>query len=144
MANYGAEKRIELRYHVLNVRNFRVKDNNATLMCNMDINIKFIVFDKDEEKVALDVNQLNSKMFFHIENQGGGVFNADVDSYTIGKPVVEESGLGQPPLPESNDTTPAEPRKNKGLNLHKIHAFLTKMKPTVIENMDNMLKNKPF
>jgi len=56
VANYGSEKKIELRYHVLNVRNFRVKDNNATLMCNMDINIKFIVFDKDEEKVALDVN----------------------------------------------------------------------------------------
>jgi len=136
VANFGAEKRIELRYHVLNVRNFRVKDNNATLMCNMDINIKFIVFDKDEEKVALDVNQVNSKMFFHIENQGAGVFNADVDSYTIGKPVVLESALGQPPMPErdANDTSPApEPRKNKGLNIHKIHAFLTKMKPTVIE-----------
>lgn len=57
-----------------------------------------------------------------------------------------ESGLGQPPLPvaDANDTTPPEPRKNKGLNIHKIHAFLTKMKPTVIEKMDAYLKDKPF
>jgi len=52
----------------MNVRNFRVKDNNATLMCIMDINVQFIVFDKDEEKLALEVNQMNSKMYFHIEN----------------------------------------------------------------------------
>jgi len=52
--------------------------------------------------------------------------------------------LGQPPLPASNDTTVVEPRKNKGLNLHKIHGFLAKMKPTVIENMDKFLSAKPF
>lgn len=67
VANFGEEKKIELRYKVLNARNFRVKANNSTLMCLMDINIKFIVFDKDEEKLALELTQFNSKMYFHIE-----------------------------------------------------------------------------
>jgi hypothetical protein len=67
VANYGADKKIELRYKVLNARNFRVKANNSTLMALMDINIKFIVFDKDEEKLALELTQFNSKMYFHIE-----------------------------------------------------------------------------
>lgn len=51
----------------MNVRNFRVKNNNATLVCNMDINIKFMVMDTDEEKLALECMQWNSLMYFHIE-----------------------------------------------------------------------------
>lgn len=110
----------------------------------MDINIKFIVFDKDEEKTALEVTQFNSLMYFHIEPQGSGTFNADVDGYTIGRLRVIQSNLGQPPAPSSNGTDAPAPRKNFGLNMHKIHAFLTKMKPTVIAQMDSYLAGKPF
>lgn len=43
VAKFGADKPVELRFKVKNVRNFRVTKNNATLMCNMDFNIKFVV-----------------------------------------------------------------------------------------------------
>ena len=56
--------------------------------------------------------------------------------------------MGQPPLPTptnaSADEPPPEPRKHFGLHLHKIHGFLTKMKPTVIEQFDHYLQSKPF
>lgn len=132
VAKFGEDRPVELRYKVLNARNFRVKDNNATLVSKMDINIKFIVMAEDEEKLALDVTQFNSRMYFHIEPQGGGVFNADVDGYTIGRLRVIESNLGQPPPPPSNGTDDTPPPKNFGLKIHAIHRFLTKMKPTVI------------
>lgn len=73
-----------------------------------------------------------------------GRISLHINGKTVGRLRVLTSNLGLPPVevpdPNStNGTDDVEPLKNFGLNMHKIHAFLMKFKPTLINNFNEML-----
>ena len=58
-----------------------------------------------------------------------GHITLTITGKTVGRLSVTESKLGMPPAPppdpNNTDSAGSEPRKNFGLNMHKIHKFLT-------------------
>lgn len=75
-----------------------------------------------------------------------GHINLIITGKTVGRLKVEVSNLGMPPPPppsnstNSTDADDNEPIKNFGLNMHKVHAFLTKFKPTLMSNFNELLQ----
>lgn len=114
-------------------------------MLNCDMDIQFWVMDqKNGPKLALELTQNNVVFFFTADMDSGGKINIKIVGKTVGRLTVTTSNLGQPPPPPpSNDTSQDdnEPKKNFGLNMHKIHAFLTKFKPALIERFNDLLRD---
>jgi len=111
-------------------------------MLNCDMDIQFWVMDKSGPKLALELTQNNVIFYFTADMESTGKVDLKITGKTVGRLSVTTSNLGQPPPPPpSNDTSQDdnEPKKNFGLNMHKIHAFLTKFKPTLISNFNDLL-----
>lgn len=116
-------------------------------MANSDMRIEFWVLDpKNGSKLALSLTQSNVIFYFTADVESSGKIDLTITGKTVGRLKVEESNLGQPPPePPANgtngtDDTDNEPKKNFGLNMHKIHAFLTQFKPTLITNFNGLLQ----
>lgn len=141
MANYGEEQPVELHYTVEGIRNFRIKKNNGTMMLNCDMKIEFLVQTSNGSKLALELHQQNVVFYFTAEMASEGHITLAITGKTVGRLTVAQSGLGEPkpPPPDPNNTEPVEPRRNFGLNMHKIHKFLTQFKPAVIARFNEIL-----
>lgn len=152
VANFGENLPVELRYKIDGIRNFRIKKGNGTMALNCDMNIQFWVTDPQKgPKMALELSQANVIFYFTADVDSSGHIHLTITGKTVGRLQVLNSNLGQPPPPEpgnatnsnsnSSDPEDNEPRKNFGLNMHKIHAFLTKFKPTLIHNFNELLQS---
>ena len=123
------------------MRNFRIKKDNATMAMSCDMKVQFWVLDPKKEPVmALELLQQNVQFSFTVDIRADGHMEFKIIDKKEGKPTVTTSKLGQPPPDPTpvNSTDPEdnEPRKNFGLNMHKIHAFLIKFKPSLLNNLN--------
>ena len=109
-----------------------------------DMKVQFWVLDPKKEPVmALELQQQNVIFSFTVDVHNDGHMEFKIIDKKEGRPTVTVSKLGEPKADSvpSNSTDPEdnEPRKNFGLNMHKIHAFLLKFKPALLTNLNEQL-----
>lgn len=104
-----------------------------------DMKVQFWVMDPKKEPVmALELLQQNVAFSFNLEVHADGHMTFNILDKKEGKPSVTVSKLGTRPKPE-NATEEDEPMRNFGLDMHKIHGLMLKFKPTLLENMNNLM-----
>jgi len=96
VAKFGADKPVDIQYKVEGIHNFRVTENNSTMMLNADLSIEFWVNNQQDQ--ALDLSVKNCIFFFDVEYQTDAnyLFN-QVSDVTFGDISVDFSALGQGP-----------------------------------------------
>lgn len=137
VAKFGADKPVDIQYKVEGIHNFRVKEDNATMMLNADISIGFWVNNGTQDQ-ALDLSVKNCLFFFEVAYQTDAnyLFNQITD-VVFGDISVDSSALGQAPHTDKE-------KPNFGLDTKKMHSYLSDIKSTTITQLNRYLATQNY